>query len=946
MKTSMWFKSLICVVFGATIALGVSDEEIAKIREAAPSECAVQPKAERHLLVFNLCQGFNHSSIPYWDKALEIMAEKSGAFKVTFSKDIAIFDTEKLKPFDGICFNNTTSLRFTDSQKEALMSFVKGGKGIIGIHAATDNFNGWPEAQHMMGGTFTGHPWTANGTWAIKIDDPTHPLMASFKELTFKLSDEIYRTDAPYYDRTKQRVLMTLDMSDSRTANARGVKPSDADTGLSWIKDYGEGRIFYGSLGHNHPITWNAAVLAHYLAGIQFALGDLECDTTPIAMPSASNLNWDDVTTVLQEVAKYEFSGSRDALNQLDAIVRDASELATDQQKLEQAMVALFEGPLTLAAKDSLCRKLRLIGSEVSVPVLMNLLTNPETEYMARLALETIPSRVVDQQLMAVLPDVPDKVQIGIVATLGHRGTNRAVGAIAGYLSQSNETLATQAARSLGTIGTDDAVSALNTAKDKVTGAVKTEVYHALLQCAEAMSARSKSDAAALYETLMTAEVSNFVRIGAMQGLARIEPAKVGQMISDIIAQNNEALLGTALTLVAELKDETQIKGIVSKFNSLSEGAQVLLVSALAQTGQSVALPTLKKAVQSDSESVQLAALKALGQMGDTSCVSVLAQFAGKSDRTVQPVAVASLNQLSNTGVNDEIVRLLNSSSDSVVRVALIHAVADRQMADAMVYVRKALDDNNRVVKNAALDTIKVLGDNQDIDLLVARLVQAPQRTLEDAIVVVAQRLDTAAKVAQTLIAQADQSSSAVQMSVLRIQARLAQDAGLAYVQKQYGSDNDQVKTEAVRALSNWATPDGLALAEKIAKQDENTTYRILALRGYIKMAVMDEDSSAEDRLALLINALDLCDRDDERKMVLAELSKAPCKAALDLAMSFVTQAALTSEAQAAALDLCEALRRTEAAAVSAAVEKLSNGNLSAQNQQRLRRLTPRRRMF
>ncbi len=258
-----------------------SQEEIAKMEEAVPDKPIIQPAKPRKLLVFNLCKGYRHSSIAYWDKVLQIMAQKTGAFSVVISSDMDVFKAENLKDFDAVCFNNTTALPFSPEKTpdlcKSLMDFIKGGKGIIGIHAATDNFNQWPEAQEMMGGKFSGHPWTANGTWAIKIDEPNHPLMAPFAGEGFKINDEIYRTEPPLYSRSKQLVLMSLDLSDEATQK-QAEKPTDADTGISWVKTWGEGRLFYCSLGHNHAVTWNPPVVEHYLRGIQFALGDLKVD--------------------------------------------------------------------------------------------------------------------------------------------------------------------------------------------------------------------------------------------------------------------------------------------------------------------------------------------------------------------------------------------------------------------------------------------------------------------------------------------------------------------------------------------------------------------------------------------------------------------------------------------------------------------------------------------
>ena len=51
---------------------------------------------------------------------------------------------------------------------------------------------------------------------------------------------------------------------------------------IAWLSKYGEGRTFYCSLGHNDEVYWNPTVVEHYLAGIQYALGELEADATPM----------------------------------------------------------------------------------------------------------------------------------------------------------------------------------------------------------------------------------------------------------------------------------------------------------------------------------------------------------------------------------------------------------------------------------------------------------------------------------------------------------------------------------------------------------------------------------------------------------------------------------------------------------------------------------------
>ncbi|MBN2492441.1 MAG: ThuA domain-containing protein [Planctomycetes bacterium] len=169
-----------------------------------------------------------------------------------------------------------------------LLAFVRGGGGFVGIHAATDTLHESPDYLAMVGGVFAGHPWNANTTVAVKLDDPAHPINAAFGEEGFRIRDEIYQLKGPY-TRERLRVLLSLDVGEDGKEKISGIAGSreDRDHAISWVQRYGRGRVFYCSLGHNDGVFWNPAVLGHYLAGIQFALGDLEADARPSAEGAA-----------------------------------------------------------------------------------------------------------------------------------------------------------------------------------------------------------------------------------------------------------------------------------------------------------------------------------------------------------------------------------------------------------------------------------------------------------------------------------------------------------------------------------------------------------------------------------------------------------------------------------------------------------------------------------
>jgi len=250
-------------------------EEMEKIRAAVPKEATAKPKKPRKVLVLSY-QSHNRGRFA-GEQALELMAEQTKAFELEFVRDkAALADAvmpDNLAKFDAVCVNNSTGgggkARNGKTLVENLSDYVAGGGGLIGFHAATDNRFG-----EVFGGFFSGHPWHQDV--GIKLDDPDHPLCKVFAGKGFMVRDEIYQF-ARIYTREKLHVLLSLDMT--KTPN-KG-KRADQDYAVAWVKQHGKGRIFYGSLGHNAHIWWDARVLRFYLDGMQFALGDIDGDMTP-----------------------------------------------------------------------------------------------------------------------------------------------------------------------------------------------------------------------------------------------------------------------------------------------------------------------------------------------------------------------------------------------------------------------------------------------------------------------------------------------------------------------------------------------------------------------------------------------------------------------------------------------------------------------------------------
>ena len=269
--------------------------------------------APKKLLVVTTTTGFRHASIPTLEKMLTELAKDSGEFTVDFVQqptghaatgfptklkadasdaDKAAFEAaetawndklkaelQKLSPaslknYDGVIFASTTGdLPIPD--KQGFLDWIKAGHAFIGLHAASDTFHGWPEYIDMLGGEFKHHGKQV--PVECLNQDPANPATAMLGKSFNVSQEEIYQFQN--YDAAKVHDLLILDKHPETGAAGH--------YGVAWCKSYGEGKVFYTSLGHREDVIdadpemkdrknspeISKVYRAHVLGGIEWALG-------------------------------------------------------------------------------------------------------------------------------------------------------------------------------------------------------------------------------------------------------------------------------------------------------------------------------------------------------------------------------------------------------------------------------------------------------------------------------------------------------------------------------------------------------------------------------------------------------------------------------------------------------------------------------------------------
>lgn len=249
-----------------------------------------KPKKAHKVLLFSECFGYNHhGGRCYGDWVFKKAGEISRAWDIEQVMDVTkLADAEFLTKFDAIVFNNSTGVSeaMAPGLTDALVSFVKSGKGLALIHAGIDAFKDSDVLLDVCGGYFRGHPWHEDGTWKFRNEAGAHPVNAAFANngVSFCKQDEIYEFPA-FFSRKTCKVLISVDLSDRLTKEAElwwdrrfgpGSTRADHDYAVSWIKDYGKGRVFYTSFGHDRGAFLDRERLYHMFAGLQYVLGDID----------------------------------------------------------------------------------------------------------------------------------------------------------------------------------------------------------------------------------------------------------------------------------------------------------------------------------------------------------------------------------------------------------------------------------------------------------------------------------------------------------------------------------------------------------------------------------------------------------------------------------------------------------------------------------------------
>jgi type 1 glutamine amidotransferase len=203
----------------------------------------------RALIVYGGWDGHDPAGV---SALLASLLERSGV-EVSRSDDLSLLATLDLSSFDLIV-PVWTMESIAQDQLDALLEAVRQGVGIAGLHGIIDSFRHEAEFHLMLGGQWVTHFEYAVRSYQVDMVGEPHPITAGLPALNVT-TEQYYLLVDPGV-----RVLATMPVEGTTMP-------------VAWTKQYGGGRVFYCSLGHDVAVLDQPDLLELLRRGLLWAAG-------------------------------------------------------------------------------------------------------------------------------------------------------------------------------------------------------------------------------------------------------------------------------------------------------------------------------------------------------------------------------------------------------------------------------------------------------------------------------------------------------------------------------------------------------------------------------------------------------------------------------------------------------------------------------------------------
>jgi len=597
------------------------------------------------------------------------------------------------------------------------------------------------------------------------------------------------------------------------------------------------------------------------------------------------------------------------------------------EESKEKGLIAVLQSDAPPQVKGIVCKQLATCGTKAAVPALAALLSDEKLASWARIGLEAIPDPAVDDALRDAMGKLQGKLLIGVINSIGKRGDAKAVELLSQKLKDKDPALAAASAAALGRIGGDEAAKALVKALDKASPELLPAICDGSLRCADSLVLQNKqSMAIRIFNAVLDKKTLRHIRMEAMRGLIVAKQDAGIPMLIEQLKSDDAGMFAVAMGLAQTIPGPKLTKALMTEVTKLPPEKQVCVIDALGSRLDKTVVPTLLALAKNNSTNVCIAAIGALARLVDASTLPQLVEIAVAPDSEISRAAQSAIIGFPAVDADATGATML-ASQDARVRVIGADVISRRMIISALPAVSKAArEDADQAVRVASINTLRDIGKVDDlfclVDILLKNNSPEESQAAERAMAAICGRQTDMGACSEKLAGGLASATPPKKCALLRILRSVGDARSLQAVRAAMSDANTEIRDTATRLICNWNTADASADMLALAKDSTNNTYKLLGLRGYIRV-IVNKEVPAGQKVAMCKEATALVQRDDERKILLGALGSTGDAESLRIASQYIDNAAIRDEACLAAVSIAEHMTGDKAELFVADIEKV-----------------------
>ena len=555
----------------------------------------------------------------------------------------------------------------------------------------------------------------------------------------------------------------------------------------------------------------------------------------------------------------------------------------------------------------------------------------------------------VDDVFIKALGHTKGDVRIGIITSIAARRIDEAVKPLAGLITSSNDKPAKAAISAMGLIANEDAAEAILSSMKKVKSSHRLLAEDALIRCADSIAAEGKTDKAySLYKKVNSFASTDAVKAAALTGMFKTADTNAADILADAIKSKSDYVRAQAISLISEIESEKGFEKVVQGTSKLDAVYHVQILNEAANVDFPAVLEFVIDHIDSEDSQVRIAAINAIGEIGTDEEIETLVDIAASSSVSAEKSAAReSLYSLKDADADQRIIDMIEESKNLNITTELVIAAGKRKVADSVEALAEKTASSDNALSREAFKSLGVVEKKADLDKLVELLVdlknESARSDAQNAALSVMLSEEAAPAPVVSAVKNAEEPKTIA--SLMFLLGKTDDPQGLKILRDGLSSSDETVKAAAIRALSD--RPEGTVARDlmEVSINSGNKIHKVLAFRGFVASIPKKSDRSVDENIKLFKKAMQMASGSAEKKQVFSSLSQIANAKTLEMAVSYLDNDELKSEAGSAVIAIAgktsndKALKKQTKSALQKVLEVSNNKSIKRQANRILRGL-------